>query len=116
MLTEHIEEGGESRYKITDIIGTAHAHTRPHTTQTHTGKKDGLGVENLSGSGMIAGETSQAYNDVFTINLVHYTHTPHTRPHTHSHHKRIMMCSPSTWNTIHTLLTPAHTLTHITSV
>ncbi|XP_064397695.1 acetyl-CoA carboxylase-like isoform X2 [Halichondria panicea] len=54
VLTEHIEESGESRYKITDIIG----------------KKDGLGVENLSGSGMIAGETSQAYNDVFTINLV----------------------------------------------
>lgn len=34
------------------------------------GKKDGIGVENLRGSGMIAGETSQAYNEVFTINLV----------------------------------------------
>lgn len=34
------------------------------------GKKDGLGVENLSGSGMIAGETSQAYKDIVTISLV----------------------------------------------
>ena len=32
--------------------------------------KHGLGVENLSGSGMIAGETSQAYQDTFTISLV----------------------------------------------
>ncbi|ESP03134.1 hypothetical protein LOTGIDRAFT_199489 [Lottia gigantea] len=51
---ELIEDEGESRYKITDIIG----------------KEDGLGVENLKGSGMIAGETSQAYNEVVTINLV----------------------------------------------
>ncbi|EDV27057.1 uncharacterized protein TRIADDRAFT_22916, partial [Trichoplax adhaerens] len=49
-----IEDEGESRYKITDIIGM----------------KDGLGVENLSGSGMIAGETSQAYKDIVTISLV----------------------------------------------
>ena len=35
-----------------------------------TGLKDGIGVENLQGSGMIAGETSQAYDEVFTINLV----------------------------------------------
>ena len=35
-----------------------------------TGIKHGLGVENLSGSGMIAGETSQAYHDTFTISLV----------------------------------------------
>ena len=51
---ELIEEDGESRYKIQTIIG----------------HKDGLGVENLSGSGMIAGETSQAYNEVVTFNLV----------------------------------------------
>ncbi|KAJ3603855.1 hypothetical protein NHX12_028596 [Muraenolepis orangiensis] len=50
----HVEEGGESRYIITDIIG----------------KDDGLGVENLRGSGMIAGETSQAYNEVITISMV----------------------------------------------
>ncbi|XP_041352027.1 acetyl-CoA carboxylase-like isoform X1 [Gigantopelta aegis] len=51
---ELIEDEGESRYKITDIIG----------------KDDGLGVENLKGSGMIAGESSQAYNEIVTINLV----------------------------------------------
>ena len=36
----------------------------------NVGLKDGIGVENLQGSGMIAGETSQAYDEVFTINLV----------------------------------------------
>lgn len=42
------------RYKITDIIG----------------KEEGLGVENLRGSGMIAGESSLAYEEVITMNLV----------------------------------------------
>uniref|UniRef100_A0A672UZ35 acetyl-CoA carboxylase n=1 Tax=Strigops habroptila TaxID=2489341 RepID=A0A672UZ35_STRHB len=51
---EHVEDNGESRYKITDIIG----------------KEDGLGAENLRGSGMIAGESSLAYESVITINLV----------------------------------------------
>lgn len=41
----------EVRYKITDIIGA----------------ENGIGVENLSGSGLIAGETSKAYNEVFTL-------------------------------------------------
>ncbi|XP_077999917.1 acetyl-CoA carboxylase-like [Glandiceps talaboti] len=50
----HIEDEGESRYKITDIIG----------------KEDGLGVENLRGSGMIAGESSLAYEEVVTISMV----------------------------------------------
>ena len=45
---------GEQRLKITDIIG----------------KENGLGVENLRGSGMIAGETSLAYNEICTISLV----------------------------------------------
>lgn len=44
----------EHRYKITDIIG----------------KEEGLGVENLRGSGMIAGESSLAYEEVITMNLV----------------------------------------------
>ena len=35
-----------------------------------TGKEDGLGVENLRYSGMIAGETSQAYKEVVTISMV----------------------------------------------
>ncbi len=44
--TETVDEDGELRYKIVDIIG----------------KDSNLGVENLRGSGMIAGETSLAYN------------------------------------------------------
>eukprot|EP00462_Mataza_sp_D1_P008469 CAMPEP_0175150646 /NCGR_PEP_ID=MMETSP0087-20121206/18007_1 /TAXON_ID=136419 /ORGANISM="Unknown Unknown, Strain D1" /LENGTH=2299 /DNA_ID=CAMNT_0016436657 /DNA_START=64 /DNA_END=6963 /DNA_ORIENTATION=+ len=47
-------ETNEIRYQIQDIIG----------------KKHGLGVENLSGSGLIAGETSQAYEDIFTLTYV----------------------------------------------
>jgi acetyl-CoA carboxylase/biotin carboxylase 1 len=54
VLVEEIEDEGETRLRITDIIG-------------HT---DGLGVENLRGSGLIAGETSRAYDDIFTITLV----------------------------------------------
>lgn len=42
------------RYIITDIIG----------------KDDGLGVENLRGSGTIAGESSQAYEEIITISMV----------------------------------------------
>ncbi|XP_062620610.1 acetyl-CoA carboxylase-like [Saccostrea cucullata] len=51
---ELIEDEGEPRYKIIDVIG----------------REEGLGVENLRGSGMIAGESSIAYNDIITINLV----------------------------------------------
>lgn len=49
-----IEDEGEPRYKITDIIG----------------EKDGLGVENLRYAGMIASETSKAYEDIVTISMV----------------------------------------------
>jgi acetyl-CoA carboxylase/biotin carboxylase 1 len=48
------EDTKETRFKIIDIIG----------------KENDLGVENLRGSGMIAGETSQAYNEICTISLV----------------------------------------------
>jgi len=34
------------------------------------GNKFGIGVENLQGSGKIAGETSQAYDDIFTLSYV----------------------------------------------
>ncbi|KKY25558.1 putative acetylcarboxylase [Phaeomoniella chlamydospora] len=54
VLTEQITEDGEERYKITTIVGA----------------KDGLGVECLRGSGLIAGATSRAYEDIFTITLV----------------------------------------------
>uniref|UniRef100_A0A914WMT1 Acetyl-CoA carboxylase n=1 Tax=Plectus sambesii TaxID=2011161 RepID=A0A914WMT1_9BILA len=49
-----LEVDGEIRYKIKDIIG----------------KQESLGVENLKGSGLIAGETSEAYRDVITMSLV----------------------------------------------
>mmetsp|Transcript_57673 Transcript_57673/g.67324 ORF Transcript_57673/g.67324 Transcript_57673/m.67324 type:complete len:2093 (-) Transcript_57673:220-6498(-) len=41
-------------WAIEDIIGTKH----------------GIGVENLQGSGKIAGETSQAYDEIFTLSYV----------------------------------------------
>ncbi|KAJ3014968.1 acetyl-coenzyme-A carboxylase [Thoreauomyces humboldtii] len=49
-----VTESGETRYKILDVIG----------------RRNGLGVENLKGSGMIAGETSLAYEEIFTATLV----------------------------------------------
>ncbi|KAI1309415.1 Acetyl-CoA carboxylase [Halotydeus destructor] len=52
--TELIEDEGETRYKITDIIG----------------KEDGLGVENLKFAGMIAGESSLAYKEIVTVTMV----------------------------------------------
>lgn len=45
---------GETRYQLDAIIG-----------QTH-----GIGVENLRGSGLIAGETSRAYDETFTLSYV----------------------------------------------
>jgi acetyl-CoA carboxylase/biotin carboxylase 1 len=45
---------GEEVFKITDIIGS----------------EPDLGVENLKGSGLIAGETSSAYYDIFTLTIV----------------------------------------------
>lgn len=54
VVTKKIEEDGEVRYQVTDIIGL----------------QEGLGVESLKGSGLIAGETSRAYDDIFTITLV----------------------------------------------
>jgi acetyl-CoA carboxylase/biotin carboxylase 1 len=50
----HAKKVAENRWMITDIIGS----------------QDGLGVENLRGSGMIAGETSRAYEETFTLTLV----------------------------------------------
>lgn len=45
---------GEDMVEVVDIIGEEH----------------GLGVENLMGSGLIAGETSKAYDETFTITYV----------------------------------------------
>ncbi len=54
VICEKVTADGEDRYKITTIIGA----------------EDGLGVESLRGSGLIAGETSRAYEDIFTVTLV----------------------------------------------
>ncbi|KAL7569782.1 hypothetical protein ACA910_005724 [Epithemia clementina (nom. ined.)] len=45
---------GRTVYRVTDIIG----------------KEPDLGVENLHGSGLIAGETSVAYQNIFTMTVV----------------------------------------------
>lgn len=54
VITEAIHDEGEERHKIVTIVGA----------------EDGLGVECLRGSGLIAGATSKAYEDIFTITLV----------------------------------------------
>ncbi|PXF48372.1 Acetyl-CoA carboxylase [Gracilariopsis chorda] len=45
---------GANMHELTDIIGAEH----------------GIGVENLMGSGLIAGETSRAYEETFTLSYV----------------------------------------------
>ena len=54
VIATEIADEGETRWKISDIIG----------------EKDGIGVENLMGSGLIAGETSLAYDETFTLSYV----------------------------------------------
>merc|ERR1719247_3407646 len=51
---EWITDEGEKRFKLDYIVG----------------EKDGIGVENLRGSGLIAGETSQGYAETFTLSYV----------------------------------------------
>ena len=45
---------GENKYVLDAIIGQI----------------NGIGVENLRGSGLIAGETSRAYDETFTLSYV----------------------------------------------
>ena len=54
IIGEPVDYEGEEVYKITDVIGS----------------EPDLGVENLKGSGLIAGETSIAYEDIFTLTIV----------------------------------------------
>ncbi|KAH7038334.1 acetyl-CoA carboxylase [Microdochium trichocladiopsis] len=54
VITEEITDNGEKRHKINAIVGA----------------EDGLGVECLKGSGLIAGATSRAYQDIFTCTLI----------------------------------------------
>jgi len=50
VIADKVPEG----WALTDVIGT----------------KNGIGVENLQGSGKIAGETSRAYDEIFTLSYV----------------------------------------------
>lgn len=50
-----IEENNETRYIIDGVVGNL---------------KNPIGVENLRGSGLIAGETSKAYEEIFTLSYV----------------------------------------------
>jgi len=54
IIAEPFSWNGEEVYRITDIIGS----------------EPDLGVENLKGSGLIAGETSVAYEEIFTMTIV----------------------------------------------
>ncbi|CAJ1954778.1 unnamed protein product [Cylindrotheca closterium] len=54
ILVEPATFNGEDVFRVTDIIGS----------------EPDLGVENLKGSGLIAGETSAAYKDIFTLTIV----------------------------------------------
>lgn len=54
IIVEPATYKGEEVYKINDVIG----------------QEPDLGVENLKGSGLLAGETSVAYNDIFTLTIV----------------------------------------------
>ena len=54
VVAKPITHNGEEVYQITDIIGA----------------EPDLGVENLKGSGLIAGETSIAYDEIFTMTIV----------------------------------------------
>lgn len=54
VIGELVQHDGKEVYRITDIIGS----------------EPDLGVENLKGSGLIAGETSVANEDIFTMTIV----------------------------------------------
>ena len=98
VITEKVTEDGEERYKITTIIGT----------------ENGLGVECLKGSGLIAGATSKAYEDIFTITLVtcrsvgEYSLTYLCLPFLTSHRNRSVSC-PS-WTACYSNRRPAYHL------
>ena len=53
VIAETVNLEGDEVYRLTDIIGY----------------EPDLGVENLKRSGLIAGETSSAYNDIFTLTV-----------------------------------------------
>jgi len=54
-----VEVDGEKRYVLDAVIGEGLKST-----------SGGIGVENLRGSGLIAGETSRAYDEIFTLSYI----------------------------------------------
>jgi len=59
VLAREVQAADGTRYAIEAIIGEGQKSTA-----------GGIGVENLQGSGLIAGETSRAYHEVFTLSYV----------------------------------------------
>ena len=59
------ERTGETRYRLAAILGVSDSY---EDCSECTGA--GIGVENLRGSGLIAGETSRAYDETFTLSYV----------------------------------------------
>ncbi len=69
------EPAKEVRYVLTDVIGRQNGAAplllvRACACAPANGHRAGLNVENLSGSGLIAGETSLAYDEVVTLSYV----------------------------------------------
>lgn len=58
-----------SAHVLTEPLTTASGERR-HKIGAIIGEEDNIGVENLMGSGLIAGETSRAYNEIFTLTFV----------------------------------------------
>ncbi len=61
------QEAGEERYVLDAIIGEGMKST-----------EGGIGVENLQGSGLIAGETSRAYQDEIVQGVHQVADSPST--------------------------------------
>lgn len=64
---------GATIYRIDDIIGEVFVPTMRCLCCFDAClvlQEPDLGVENLMGSGLIAGETARAYNEIFTLTLV----------------------------------------------
>lgn len=59
VVAREVTSGGSKHYAIEAVIGSGLKSTA-----------GGIGVENLQGSGLIAGETSRAYNEVFTLSYI----------------------------------------------
>eukprot|EP00928_Gymnodinium_smaydae_P037781 TRINITY_DN26188_c0_g1_i1.p1 TRINITY_DN26188_c0_g1~~TRINITY_DN26188_c0_g1_i1.p1 ORF type:complete len:2149 (+),score=434.34 TRINITY_DN26188_c0_g1_i1:43-6489(+) len=64
------EEGTVLAHEVTDASGAKHYALDAVLGLGQESTAGGIGVENLQGSGLIAGETSRAYNEVFTLSYI----------------------------------------------